>query len=131
MLEEDRKQPRTQVSTFGIDDNFHIEVYNQEYALNQVHDVSISGTGIQIPSEIEPGTPVKFVYATRDYTIAVSGMAVWCNLIPLGNENDSPIPSYRTGIQFDPRDRNCTLLFMALKEWMGGFGSSTADFQKL
>lgn len=128
---EDRQQPRTQVEGFDLDNHFHIEVYDQEYALNQIHDVSISGTGIQIPSEIEPGTPVKLVYQTADYSISVNGVAVWCNLIPLGNESSSPIPSYRTGIQFDPSDRSCALLFHALKDLMGNDDDSQAAFDAL
>ena len=115
---EDRKQPRTEVNTFDLDKRFHIEVYNQEFALNQIHDVSISGTGIQIHSEIAPGTPIKLVYEADDYSIAVRGMTVWSNPIPLGPDSNAVIPSYRTGIQFDPTDRNCSMLFMALKDLM-------------
>ncbi len=116
---EDRQQPRTPVEGFELENCFHIEVYDQEFALNQIHDVSISGTGIEIPSEIEPGTPVKLVYQTEHYSIAVNGVAVWCNLIPLGEgEKDARIPAYRTGIQFDPSDRSCALLFLALKDLM-------------
>ncbi len=127
---EDRLEPRTQVEDFDFDNHFHIEVFDQEYALNQIHDVSISGTGIQIPSEIEPGTQVKLVYQTQDYMISVSGTAVWCNPIPLGGESNSPIPTYRTGIQFDACDRSCALLFLALKDLMGQ-GDSRAAFEAL
>jgi len=73
-----------------------------------------------------PGTPVKLVYQTADYSISVNGVAVWCNLIPLGKESNSPIPSYRTGIQFDPSDRSCALLFHALKDLMGDSDSQDA-----
>ncbi len=129
-MPEDRQQPRTQVESFDPDSHFHIEVFDQEYALNQIHDVSISGTGIQIPSEIEPGTQVKLVYQTQDYVISVDGVAVWCNLIPLGAENNSPIPTYRTGIRFDACDRSCALLFLALKDRMGQ-ADSRAAFEAL
>jgi len=118
MTFEDRKHQRTPIESECTDDCFHIEVYNRMYVLDRVHDVSISGTGIQISNEIDPGTPVKLVFRTNKYSISVNGTAVWCNSIPLGMEATSPNKGYRTGIQFDPKDRNCTLFFMALKDFI-------------
>lgn len=116
MAFEDRKHQRTQVEKECADNSFHIEVYDRRYVLDKIHDVSISGTGIQIPNEIDPGTPVKLVYRTDKYSISVNGTTVWCNSIPLGDKARSSKNGYRTGIQFDPKDRNCTLFFMALKD---------------
>ena len=116
---EDRNHQRTQIDSAGTSNCFHIEVYDQRYVLDKIHDVSISGTGIQIPKEIEPGTPVKLVFKNKDYAIGVNGTTVWCNSIPLGLEPTTPKPSYRTGIQFDPKDRNCTMFFMALRDFIG------------
>ncbi|MFC1748634.1 PilZ domain-containing protein [Pseudomonadota bacterium] len=116
MAFEDRKHQRTQVARECADNSFHIEVYDRRYVLDKIHDVSISGTGIQIPNEIDPGTPVKLVYRTDKYSISVNGTTVWCNSIPLGMEQRRSKHSYRTGIQFDPKDRNCMLFFMALKD---------------
>jgi len=115
---EDRKQPRADVNAFDLNKRFHIEIYDREFSLSQIHDVSISGTGIQIHSEVPPGTPIKLVYETDSYAIAVKGMTVWSNPIPQGPDSNAVIPSYRTGIQFDPSDRNCAMLFHALKDFM-------------
>ena len=116
MAFEDRKHQRTQVERECADNSFHIEVYDRRYVLDKIHDVSISGTGIQIPNEIDPGTPVKLVYRTDKYSISVNGTTVWCDSIPLGKGGSANKRGYRTGIQFDPKDRNCTLFFMALKD---------------
>lgn len=117
---EDRKHQRTAIESEFSSDSFHVEVYDRSYVLNRIHDVSISGTGIQIPSEIRPGTPVKLVFKSDDYTISVNGTTVWCNPIPLGLEELTPTGkgAYRTGIQFDPKDRNCAMFFMALKDFI-------------
>lgn len=117
---EDRKHQRTSIESEFSSDSFHVEVYDRSYVLNRIHDVSISGTGIQIPSEIRPGTPVKLVFKSDDYTISVNGITVWCNPIPLGLEELTPSGkgAYRTGIQFDPKDRNCAMFFMALKDFI-------------
>jgi hypothetical protein len=116
MTLEDRRHQRTQLDYEDTEDCFHIEVYDRRYVLNRVHDVSISGTGIQIPNEIEPGTPVKLVYRSGSHMVSVNGTTVWCNQIPLGLEQPPPTPAYRTGIQFDPKDRNCNLFFMAMRD---------------
>lgn len=119
MTLEDRKHQRTEVNFEDSDDCFHIEVYDRRYVLNRIHDVSISGTGIQIPNEIEPGTPVKLVFRSGKHSVSVNGTTVWCNSIPLGLESAPPKPAYRTGVQFDPKDRNCTMFFMALRDFIG------------
>jgi len=120
MTFEDRKHQRTPIDSEFSTETFHIEVYDRRYVLNRIHDVSISGTGIQIPNEIKPGTPVKLVFKNGNHTISVNGTTVWCNPIRLGLEELAPTgkAGYRTGIQFDPKDRNCAMFFMALKDFI-------------
>ncbi len=121
MMLEDRKHQRTSINRECADNSFHIEVYDRRYVLDKIHDVSVSGTGIQIPNEIDPGTPVKLVFRSDNYSISVNGTTVWCDSIPLGADAvkaKSKKSGYRTGIQFDPKDRNCTLFFMALKDFI-------------
>lgn len=118
-----RQQQRSSLKKHSPRARFHVEVYNRQYILDEVHDVSVTGAGIKIPNEIVPGTPVKLVYRDTDYSISVLGKAVWC--APVDGQSttpDSPPEScFRTGIQFDARDRNCTLFFMALREFIDTF----------
>lgn len=120
MTFQDRKHQRTAIESEFSNESFHIEVYDRRYVLNRIHDVSISGTGIQIPNQIRPGTPVKLVFRNDDYTISVNGTTVWCKPIALGLEEQPATTkgAYRTGIQFDPKDRNCAMFFMALKDFI-------------
>jgi len=119
MALEDRRHERTQLNYEDTNDCFHLEVYDRRYVLNRIHDISISGTGIQIPNEIEPGTPVKLVLRSGSHSVSVNGTTVWSNPIPLGKEPLTPQQStFRTGVQFDPRDRNCSLFFMALRDFI-------------
>jgi hypothetical protein len=123
MNQNNRIQQRSSLKKRNPQAKFHVEVYNRQYVLDEVHDVSVSGAGIKIPSEIAPGTPVKLVYRDLDYSISVLGKAVWC--APVNNQTivrsiDNEA-FYRTGIQFDARDRNCTLFFMALREFIDTF----------
>ncbi|MCB1950266.1 PilZ domain-containing protein [Nitrosomonas sp.] len=120
MALEDRRYERTQLDYENTDECFHIEVYDQRYVLNRVHDVSVSGTGIQISNAIEPGTPVKLVFRSGDHTVSVNGTTVWCAPIPLGLETSTAEPAYRTGIQFDTKDRNCSMFFMAMRDFIIG-----------
>lgn len=118
MTLEDRIHQRTQLDYEDTEGCFHIEVYDRRYVLNRIHDVSISGTGIQIPNEIEPGTPVKLVFRSANHSVSVNGTTIWCGPIPLGLEPAPPEPAYRTGIQFDPKDRNCAVFFMTLRDFI-------------
>lgn len=118
-----RQQQRSSLKKHSPHARFHVEVYNRQYILDEVHDVSVTGAGIKIPNKIAPGTPVKLVYRDTDCSISVLGKAVWCS--PVNPQAASPEPSqtpyFRTGIQFDARDRNCTLFFMALREFIDTF----------
>lgn len=120
MNQDHRIQQRSALKKRNPQAKFHVEVYNRQYVLDEVHDVSVSGAGIKIPNEIAPGTPVKLVYRDLDYSISVLGKAVWCT--PVNDQLFAPdtlkAPHFRTGIQFDGRDRNCTLFFMALREFI-------------
>ena len=124
MVLEDRKHERTMLDTMGAESNFHIEVYDQRYYLDKVHDISISGAGIQIPNEIEPGTPVKVVYTTSEHHISVTGRTVWCSPIAWGKEEEEDQSRFRTGIQFEPSDRNAMLFFSALRDFITPFDKS-------
>ncbi len=118
MALEDRRHERTQINYEDTNDCFHLEVYDRRYVLNRIHDISISGTGIQIPDEIEPGTPVKLVLRSGGHNISVNGTTVWNDPITSGQETAPPQSTYRTGVQFDPRDRSCSLFFMALRDFI-------------
>ncbi len=120
---EDRKHQRSSIESEFCSESFHVEVYDRSYVLNRIHDVSISGTGIMIPTEIRPGTPVKLVFKSDDYIISVNGTTVWCKPISLGKagmdeQGINGKEGYRTGIQFDYKDRNCAMFFMALKDFI-------------
>lgn len=117
---DERKHPRTRINAAGgtTDHTLHLEVYDQRYILDQVHDVSVSGTGIQIPQEIQAGTPVKLVLRSADVTVGVRGITVWCDNGGFGSP-DHAAGSYRVGVQFDPKDRNIPLFFLALKQHVG------------
>lgn len=120
MNTEDRQHQRTQLNFGDAEACFHLEVYDRRYVLNRIHDISISGTGIQIPDEITPGTPVKVVFRSGERFISVKGTTVWCDPISLGKDEGKPLErTYRTGVQFDPKDRNCTLFFMAMRDFIG------------
>ncbi len=120
MVLEDRRHERMQVNYEDTNDCFHLEVYDRRYVLNRIHDISVSGTGIQVHDQIEPGTPVKLVLRSGGHSISVNGTTVWSDPITSGAETAPPQPTYRTGIQFDPRDRSCSLFFMALRDFISG-----------
>ncbi len=125
MALEDRRHERTQINYEDTNDCFHLEVYDRRYVLNRIHDISVSGTGIQIPDEIEPGTPVKLVLRSSGHNISVNGTTVWNDPITSGQKTASPQSTYRTGVQFDPRDRSCSLFFMALRDFIADHKKST------
>lgn len=128
MTHDNRQQQRSLAKTRNLDARFHVEVYDRRYVLHEVHDVSVSGAGIRIPLEIAPGTPVKLVYRNRDYAISVLGKTVWCSpVISDAAARPDRGEDFRTGIQFDARDRNCTLFFMALREFIDNYDSARQE----
>ena len=94
---------------------FFIEVENTRYPLHKVHDLSVSGVGIEAPIAISKSTEIGLCFEEADYRINVIGTVMWC----LPGTNDT----FRLGIKFSPRTaQNNLLLFMAMRRYIDEFG---------
>lgn len=94
-----------------MDGYFQLQADQLVHPLDQVYDVSVSGTGIELPVALPLHTPVTLSYECDTYEVKVQGAVVWCQ--PSGDDETS---TYRIGVRFDPYDqRNSSMFFMALK----------------
>ena len=118
MLREDRRHARKRVEQ-DTDALFQVQAEDFIYPLGQVCDISVSGTGFELPIPLARSTPVTLSYESDACEIKVQATVVWCQ--PSSDESYSP---YRIGVRFDPHDQhNSSLFFLALREHYGHLGS--------
>ncbi|HFD92183.1 MAG TPA: PilZ domain-containing protein [Gammaproteobacteria bacterium] len=91
---------------------FLLETPDEEYELEVVTDLSMSGMGLELPVYLDPDTLVTITYEDDTYHIVLEGRVVWCEDFPSGDG------SYQLGILFDyaSRDEGSRLL-LALQDY--------------
>ncbi len=110
-METDRRhQERLRFRMEECRGTFTIEAQGEEYEIEEVTDLSLSGMGFEMAAYLDPDTPVQLVYEEDDQVIRLAGRVVWCEDQPAVHGN------YRYGMIFDysARDDNSQLL-MALR----------------
>ncbi len=92
--------------------SFVLAAQDEEYEIEVVTDLSLSGMGLELPVYLDPESPVTIVYDDDTYHMTLTGSVVWCEDFP-GDEGN-----YQLGILFDyaSRDESSSLL-LALREY--------------
>ncbi len=95
--------------------SFILEALDEEYEIEVVTDVSLSGMGFELSSYLDPETPVTIEYEDDEYHIALSGTVSWCE------DTSCTEGNYQLGINFDytSRDESSQLL-LALRDYFAG-----------
>lgn len=92
---------------------FTLEIGDDEYEIEDVGDISLSGIGFEVSSYLDPDSPVTIVYEEDEKVVSVAGHVVWCQDHPRHHG------SYKCGVLFDYsyRDENSQLL-LAVKDYI-------------
>lgn len=92
--------------------SFVLETRDEEFEIEVVTDLSLSGMGLELPTCLDPDTPVSIVYEDDTYHMALTGSVVWCDEFPNDDGN------CQLGILFDyaSRDESSSLL-LALQDY--------------
>jgi len=112
-VEADRRQEeRLRFCMEECRGTFTIEALGEEYEVEEVTDLSLSGMGFEMTAYLDPDTPIRLVYEEDDRLISLSGKVIWCE------DHPSVHGSYQYGIIFDysARDDNSQLL-LALRDY--------------
>ncbi len=127
-MEADRRQEeRLRFCMEECRGTFTIEALGEEYEVEAVTDLSLSGMGFEMTAYLDPDTPVQLLYEEDDRLVSLSGRVIWCEDHPLVHG------SYQYGIIFDysARDDNSQLL-LALRDYFaferGGRLDSELEF---
>ena len=112
MLAESRETIRQNIQLEEVNGSFHIEAQDKRYDPAMIHDVSVSGVGVQLEEPLEVGTHVDLIFAAGDWKISVEGRVIWCSI---AKKLDLPVvkaaEAYRLGIKFNPRNVNNNVIF--------------------
>lgn len=111
MFVESREAIRQNIYLEEINGIFQLQANEQTFDPAVVHDVSVSGAGIQLSEPLDIGTNVTLTFTAGDWKISVEGQVVWCinasSLRALKKRKDI----YRIGIKFNPRNTNNNVIF--------------------
>ena len=90
------------------------------HTITQVHDVSLSGVGIETRYPLRIGEVITLKYRSSELQISVEGTVAWCN--------QSKSQVYSIGVSFLPgeKERNA-LFFLALRKYLNELGGSSAE----
>ncbi len=123
METERRQQERLRFCMEECRGTFTIEALGEEYEIEEVTDLSLSGMGFEMTAYLDPDTPVHLVYEEDDQVIRLAGRVVWCE------DHPTVHGSYQYGMIFDysARDDNSQLL-MALRDYFAFERGGESDF---
>ncbi len=107
---EDRRNPRIFLASPCDADWGRIEINGCEIPCASVHDVSVSGAGIAVPLDLEPGSSITMRLTAAKVDIAIRGSVVWKRSDPIRHG----FPTVRAGIAFDAADEETCYLFYGL-----------------
>lgn len=120
MSGEKRFNARGSVTVHPNETRFFLKSENGVYTITQVHDVSLSGVGIETRYPLRIGEVITLKYRSSELQISVEGTVAWCN--------QSKSQVYSIGVSFLPgeKERNA-LFFLALRKYLNELGGSSAE----
>lgn len=92
---------------------FTLETADDEYEIEVVRDISLSGIGFHMSSFLDPDISVLVVYKEDEKVVSVPGRITWCE------DHPAIHGSYQFGVLFDYSysDENSRLL-LAVKDYI-------------
>ena len=92
---------------------FNLEVNDEEFEIEDVYNISLSGMGFELSAYLDPDSAVAVRYEEAERVIKVSGKVVWCEDHPDAQGN------FQVGILFDysAGDENSQLL-LAVEDYL-------------
>ncbi len=101
---------------------FVLHAANRQFRLRNVEDVSVSGTGVRLPTPLKENTPVTLSYTDHDWHVTTQGRVVWSECLKQQLYLSAGTPAYHMGIQFDPNNiEDNKRLFLALRAHLDPF----------
>ncbi len=72
-----------------------LETSDEEYEIETIIDISLTGIGLELPAYLEPETRVRLGYEEAGISVGIDGVVVWC-------DGDPEVPELlRLGVRFD------------------------------
>ena len=119
MTQDNRKERRTAIIHSANHALFRVEVFGKQYQLERIHDVSMTGIGIQFTHEIPRGTDVRLLCCDNDHCSSIPGKIAWSTPIMETDETVATQPmAFRSGIQLETSANNATPFLMALQQYL-------------
>ncbi len=112
-MEPDRRQEeRLRFCMEECRGTFTLEAQGEEFEIDEVTDLSLSGMGFEMNGYLDPDTPVCLTYEEDDQRIRLTGRIIWCEDHP----TDHGRYQYGLVFHYSARDDNSRLL-QALQDY--------------
>lgn len=115
-----REHPRDKIILDKFDGAFFVETQRGEKSqFHCIHDLSISGVGLESPILLDPEGTIALTMDEGDFSVTVLANVAWCQPYT----TDSGATAYRAGVRFSAQSKdNNMLFFMALRRYVDTFG---------
>ena len=119
MSDERREHQRANLRRDDIPGTFYMIANGQRHPFVQANDVSVSGMGVELDTELSEKLEVSVGYLSDDFSVELTATVVWCRPAPEGGQ-------FHVGLQFsDARVNDNVLFFMTVREYVDDFGDDT------
>lgn len=116
---EERLNERHGVIIDGQEHLFSMNVGGETFSIPTIHDVSVSGMGLETTHSFETGTDVTLNYSEGDFTLDIKAAVMWCN----GVEGSD---KHALGLQFDiSNGGNNSMFFLAMRKYLDEFDGAS------
>src|SRR3569623_2775983 len=111
MFSDCRAYARMPIPKYYTGGSFHLFDGEREYLYIRANDVCETGIGLDVPSPLERGMPVKVRYTTDGLRTDVQGTVMWCVRADREGVSMRSYQNYRMGIRLDAENAaaNATL----------------------
>ncbi len=77
---------------------FVLESPDDEFEIDDIHDISLNGMGFDLPFYLDPEMAVSVTYEEEQISVTIHGTVIWCE------DHPEIHGTFRVGIQFDYAD---------------------------
>jgi len=116
MFSDSRAYARLPIPKYFTGGAFHLIEGEREYHYIRANDVCETGIGLDVPSPLERGMPVKVRYTSDGWRADVEGTVMWCVRADRVGVSMRSYQNYRVGIHLSTENTGTNVeLFLALK----------------
>lgn len=117
MFSDNRMHARLSIPKYYTGGSFHLIDGERKYHYIRANDICVTGIGLDVPSAIERGTPVKVCFTSEGWRADLDGTVMWCARADRIGVSKQTYQNYRVGVRLNSENsQDNALLYLTLKD---------------